>query len=55
VGGKQENQHSAMKIKTIRQAPNLLQTSGSTVCNNLDLTMNGIYGIFDLYCHPLDT
>lgn len=55
VGGKKENQHGAMKIKNTRQAPKLLQTSGSTLCNHLDLTMDGIYRVFDLYCHPLDT
>jgi len=37
------------------QAHKLLQTSSSTLCNHLGLTMDGIHVVFDLYCHPLDT
>jgi len=39
------------KKKKIQDKP----TNCYTLCNHLGLTMDGIYVVFDLYCHPLDT
>ena len=53
MDGKKGNQYNAMEGGG--EIHKLLQISGTTLRNHLDLTMDEIYGVFKLYCHPLYT
>jgi S-ribosylhomocysteine lyase LuxS involved in autoinducer biosynthesis len=65
VDGKKGNQYNAMKVKKKKkkkkkqqqqqQIHKLLHISSTTLRNHLDLTVDEIYGVFKLYCHPLYT